>query len=1145
MALHMVIGGSGTGKSSYVYSVVKEAAGLDLRQKCFVVVPDQFTLQTQIDMVRESGCGGIMNIDVLSFSRLAHRVFEETNTGNQAFLDDTGKSLILRKIAGNISDKTPYLKGNLEKYGFIHEVKSALSEFMQYGIDENKLEEIIGFSAKKGLLKNKLTDLLMLYRAFKDYLGDNYITKEETMDILARSLNKSELMRNSVCVFDGFTGFTPVQMRVLGVLLGQCREVYITLTLVGDPFKVGEHDVFGFTAASYKKITELAHKLGVEQADTIVLDKNLRYEDRPDLKALDAGLFNYANNASGIVPENIHIFSAADRESEVRQLGADIRRLVSEGRARYRDIAVITGSFADYEYKLARCFANYEIPAFWDKTSAIVLNPFVESNRAALDILIKNYSPDSVVRFLKTGMSDLENYKADIFDNYIHARGIRGEKAYKSMFVDKDEQVTEIVNEVREYLNICLAPFTDAGIGAGGTKAASVYVRALYDFYKCGHYYDKLQAFSLKFREAGDFSLSAEYEQIYDKSLKLLEQIYDLLGDELLDIKEFEQILEAGFGELRIGTIPQSVDRVLVGDLQRTRLKSIKYLFFIGVDDASIPAKGSKAGIISDADREFLSRMEGLSLAPTPREKMYIERFYLYTVLTKATEGLYLSYSALDGEGKSLRPAYIIGRIRKIFPDLITEIDSETDGIERVNTPGELKALIGRNIRLISEGGESAHIERLKEELFTAVSVLIKLDEAGARALLECCLENSFYTYEDEKLDAQVAALLYGSTMLASVSRMEQFSQCAYSYFLKYGMSLAPRDDHSFDSTNMGTVFHGVLEEMGQIFKEMGTAWYDMDGETVKKLVDEAMERAARRDDCRLFENDSNRYIYRRMTHTMYKAMDMLTYHMKQGRYDISDLEVGIERVEELDAVNVALNKKEKMKLTGKIDRMDTYETEDKVYVKVIDYKTSGKSFSLLNFYRGLQLQLVVYMDEALKIAGKRSGKEASPAALLYYKLNEDAVDGKKATDEESLNKLIRDSLKARGLISSDMERIESMTDLSEGRSDILPISLNKDGSLRSASSLVTDEQMTLLSEYAGYKLRSIGKDIIEGRVSKDPKVIDSGVSSCTYCDFKDVCAFDERISGYEKEEKPEISEDEIYEQIAACLKGGTSDGED
>ncbi len=623
MGLQMIIGASGTGKSEYIYKQIFEMSKKDQKGRFFIVVPDQFTMQTQADMVRMAG-GGIMNIDVLSFSRMAHRIFEETNSANRPVLDDTGKSLVLRRLASGIKDDIPYLSGNLSRTGFIHEVKSSISEFMQYGIGPEQLNSLIAYCEKKGALKAKLTDLKTLYERFIEYTGEQYITTEESMDLLARELFNSSMIKDSVVVFDGFTGFTPVQMKVVSALMQLCRMVYVTLTLE-DP--ESKESLFDLTKRSYDTLIRTAKENGTEILKDFKCQVNHRFAQKPDLMHLERHIFRYPPAEYPEIPESLSIYEGEDVSDEVSHMAMQIRRLVSDG-AYYRDIAVITGSIDSYESQIKRIFARYNIPTYIDKTRAIVLNPFVEYIKSLLKMIMKDFDHESVIRYLRSGMIDLDARDVDMFENFCIKSGFRGRKRYMSYIEDNNAELAEIANRVRITLTEGIKAVFDSNIKANGKRKATEYVKALYECCEACGVYDRIKSYEEEFASQGEFTMQKEYSQIYRLTMELFEQIYDLLGDEELTLEEFYDIVEAGFSEISVGTIPASVDRVIVGDMERSRLKPVKYLFFIGLDDGYVPKKSSKCSILSDMEREYLSLNDmQLELAPTPRQKLFIHRF--------------------------------------------------------------------------------------------------------------------------------------------------------------------------------------------------------------------------------------------------------------------------------------------------------------------------------------------------------------------------------------------------------------------------------------------------------------------------------------------------------------------------------------
>ena len=1143
MALQIIVGGSGSGKSTKICDDILKAATENPKKNYFVIVPDQFTMQTQMDFVNRSPCGGIMNIDVLSFSRLAHRIFEETGGNRKPVLDDTGKSLILRKIAGSIKEQVPVIGSNLNKQGYIHEVKSAISEFMQYDIGENELNEMIAYAKSRGALHYKLKDLQILYRAFREYIRDNYITTEESMDILAEELYKSALIKGSVVVFDGFTGFTPIQEKVIAVLLELCDKVIITITSEAKKNEKAQ-ELFAFADKTLMRLEKLATGRGIEILPRISVDNAYRFYGRDELAFLEKQIFrypmpSYAGKKEGRVKISFH----KDMRTEVRFLCRQICSLIKQTGCAYRDIAVIAGDLSAYESCIENEFMQYELPLFMDKTRGIELNPFVEFMKSALSILTDNFSYEAVFHYLRSGLADFTSEEVDDLENYVLEMGIKGKKAWTHTFAgrtfgmkQKEDAIEELeaLNALRERLVIQISTLLygkedSKKINTSGLTAG-ILVRRLYGFIIENRIEEKLSSFATFFKEKGEDAKAREYQQIYRLIMELLDQIMELIGTEKMSVKEFADILDAGFDEIEVGIIPRNVDRIIVGDMERTRLKPVKYLFFLGVNDGNIPTKASKGGIISDIDREFL-KGSNQQLAPSPRDQMYIQKYYLYLNLTKPSEGLFLSYIGMDSQGVAIRPSYLIGMMKKLFPDCEWERDLADECLD-IGNLAEAKELFCLLLLKYADGTISK-IERSR--FMELLSFFGKQKED--RLFVKHSIENAFYVKKDATISRGTAGLLFGDTIISSISRMEKYASCAYSYFLQYGLSLKERQLYGFESKDMGTIFHGVMERFSQKLQENDYTWLDFPKEKGTAFVAEAMQEVCLGyTDALLYENVLNRYTMGKMEKILQKCVSNISYQLGKGRFVPKEYEVSFQVIEDLKDMDLSFTQKDKMRLMGRIDRMDICEKEDKVYVKIVDYKSGDKNFDLAAFYHGTQLQLVVYMKEALRrIEKENPDKEAVGAAMLYYHMTDPLIEGSAGISEEAVNQKVREALRMKGIINSDGDILEALDTSKTQKSDCVPLDYDSKGGLRASVNAYNKDQMKLLSDYASYCLKDMGARIKRGEIPLNPYQ-SGGVDACTYCAYQDVCGFDEKLPGHKKRSLEKDKDTDYLEKMKEKL---------
>lgn len=1142
MSLRFCFGPSGSGKSHRIYEEIMQRAAEEPGRNFLIIVPDQFTMQTQKDLVMRSDRDGILNIDVLSFGRLSHRILEEVGTKEMPVLDDTGKSLVLQKVAADLKEQLPAMGSLLHKQGYIHEVKSAISEFMQYGISTQDMDKLITSAQKRGALAMKLKDLKTLYRGFQNYIRDHFITTEETLDVLRRSMSKSKILKGSVVVFDGFTGFTPIQNRLIQELMRVCAETIVTVTIgVGeDPYKMdGEQKLFHLSKKTVADLEKLAAEAEVERGeDLFVKGGPNRFAKAPALHYLEQNLFRYQYEPYAGEQQEIHMFEALSPREEVHQTALYIRHLIREQGMTYRDIAVVIGDLEGYASYVETEFGQLEIPCFLDRTRGIVLNPMIEYIKSALQLYIKDFSYDTVFHFLRSGMADISREEIDELENYVIRTGARGYRTYSRLFTRRTEELQgnaegseQAEEKTMERLNRIRQQFMDAVeiLHMGSREKARDYVSHLYDFLEQNQVQQKLLNYQQQFEKEGDLSRAREYAQIYRLVMDLLDQVYELLGEEEISRQEFADILEAGFGEITVGTIPQNVDRIVVGDMERTRLKQVKVLFFLGVNDGNIPKNASKGGIISDMDREFLIE-SGTEMAPSPRQQMYIQRLYLYLNMTKPSEQLYLSYAKVNSEGKGIRPSYLIDTVRKLFPAMSVEYPQNRSRLEQIEGRQEGARYLAEELREYVEG-------TLPEEERQDFYLMYRAYEADA-AGRDLLTRAAFRRYRESGLSRIVARALYGQQLENSVSRLETYAACACRHFLQYGLSLQEREEFGFEASDMGTVYHAVLENFAGKLAESNLTWWDFTEDFAAKAVKESVEAyAATYGETVLYSSARNEYAITRMSRILTRTVLTLQKHLKQGSFQPDDYELSFRFAEDLDSIHVDLSEDEKMHLQGRIDRIDVSEDTEHVYVKVIDYKSGNRKFDLAALYYGLQLQLVVYMNAAMEMESrKHPDKEIVPAALLYYHIDDPTIETPVELTDEQINEQILAKLRMNGVVNSDPGVVERLDRYMQDKSVVIPVEKKKDGSFSARSGVLSREEMQLISSYVDAKIRSIGREILDGKIAANPYE-KGNEEACTYCAYKKVCGFDGSIPGYEKRQLEDLDKQALMQRMQKTVE--------
>ena len=886
-------------------------------------------------------------------------------------------------------------------------------------------------------------------------------------------------------------------------------------------------------------LEKLAAEAEVERGeDLFVKGGPNRFAKAPALHYLEQNLFRYQYEPYAGEQQEIHMFEALSPREEVHQTALYIRHLIREQGMTYRDIAVVIGDLEGYASYVETEFGQLEIPCFLDRTRGIVLNPMIEYIKSALQLYIKDFSYDTVFHFLRSGMADISREEIDELENYVIRTGARGYRTYSRLFTRRTEELQgnaegseQAEEKTMERLNRIRQQFMDAVeiLHMGSQEKAGDYVSHLYDFLEQNQVQQKLLNYQQQFEKEGDLSRAREYAQIYRLVMDLLDQVYELLGEEEISRQEFADILEAGFGEITVGTIPQNVDRIVVGDMERTRLKQVKVLFFLGVNDGSIPKNASKGGIISDMDREFLIE-SGTEMAPSPRQQMYIQRLYLYLNMTKPSEQLYLSYAKVNSEGKGIRPSYLIDTVRKLFPAMSVEYPQNRSRLEQIEGRQEGARYLAEELREYVEG-------TLPEEERQDFYLMYRAYEADA-AGRDLLTRAAFRRYRESGLSRIVARALYGQQLENSVSRLEAYAACACRHFLQYGLSLQEREEFGFEVSDMGTVYHAVLENFAGKLAESNLTWWDFTEDFAAKAVKESVEAyAATYGETVLYSSARNEYAITRMSRILTRTVLTLQKHLKQGSFQPDDYELSFRFAEDLDSIHVDLSEDEKMHLQGRIDRIDVSEDAEHVYVKVIDYKSGNRKFDLAALYYGLQLQLVVYMNAAMEMESrKHPDKEIVPAALLYYHIDDPTIETPVELTDEQINEQILAKLRMNGVVNSDPEVVERLDRYMQDKSVVIPVEKKKDGSFSARSGVLSREEMQLISSYVDAKIRSIGREILDGKIAANPYE-KGNEEACTYCAYKKVCGFDGSIPGYEKRQLEDLDKQALMQRMQKTVE--------
>jgi len=1137
MSLQFILGSSGSGKSHYIYNRILEESYKDFKSNTLVIVPEQFTMQTQRMLVSLHKNHSIQNIDILSFERLCHRVIDELGIHTNAALEETGKSLLLRKVAEENKNKLSVLGGNITRIGYVTEMKSLISEFMQYGIEPSDLDKCMDEAAESFRLK--LEDVKIIYQEFLDELEDKYVTSDKLLTMIISVAEKSKMFRNATLVLDGYTGFTPIQREFLEEIIPLAKDVYVTATidpdaldiydkdthelLIRDKKAIKEHDLFAMSKRMLIELYNIAANNKVEWIEPHICDGlKGRLKANAEIAYLEKSLFRpgvkpYTNEVN-----NIEIASLKDPRAELQYVAEKICRLVREEDYRFKDFAIVCADLETYSVYIKDIFDKYSIPVFMDDKKEMLKVPFIEHFRSLLDMIQKGYTYESVFRFLRSGFSCLSDEETDILENYIRATGIRGYKKWNERFIyipRQFEEDMEQINASRENLISHVSKIQESIL----KKGASVEERcdAIMAYFERENMQEILEQRADYFESRGDMKNASEYRQIYSFVTSILDKMKNFIGSSRMPMSEFIEILDAGFESKAMATIPNGYDRVVVGDIERTRLDAVKILFFTGINDGNIPKAVSSGGIISSKEREEMEQ-KNIELAPGEREQTFRQKFYLYMLMTKPSEKLFMSYSRVGVDSSALRKSYLISTITKLMPQVsVNVINDETYTLGYMNRSELMDDLA---IKLVNNEGEESD-----NYIRSAIQWVKQNNDEEFERLLKL-LEVAMDRYEAMPLSEKVVKSVYGKMIEGSVTRLEKYAACAYSHFLRYGLRLNDRMESSFGGLDMGSILHAALENYSHILEENGCSWRSVPDDKSEEFRKYALKKALDENhNLSLYENARNEYSINRMDRYLSRSVDMIRKQVKTGLFEPTEFEK-----------KFRIKIGEDMGFDGTIDRIDVAEIDDDIYVNVIDYKSGSKTLEYDSIYYGQQIQLSMYMANAIAICKEKfPGKSIRPGGMFYFHIADPIHEGKIDIDPNELETARFKSFKMDGVVVDNLDvygGIDFGLRDNGYRSPVISVAKNKDGSLDAKSAVIEEESLENILIYVEEKTRKISEEIKNGNIAVSPSKKD-GRTACDYCSFTAVCGFDKRLDGYKFRELNKMKKDDVLAAIAAELE--------
>lgn len=1113
MGLRIIYGKAGTGKSSYCFSEISKL--IKNEENIYYITPEQFSFTAEKNLMKFIEEKAIINAEVLSFSRMANRALNEIGGSNKVNLSKCGKAMLIYSILSKNQNNFKFLGKSDEN---IEIGIQSITELKKHGVSLENLEEEIN-KIDDIYLKTKLEDLSLLYKNFEEKISQNYIEETDLLGFLAKNIENLKWIKESIIYIDEFLGFTAQEYEIIKQLIKYAKQVNIILCIDNLELNTNpDQDIFYSNKKTLKKLKKIIDENNLKIEETINLEKQYRLKNE-ELKILSENLYNIKSTKYEKNVENVSLFLAKNRYSEIENVAKEISKMVREKKLRYRDIAVITKNIDIYSSLVRSIFKKYDIPVFIDEKRDLNQNIIVQYILSIFEIFTTNYSNEAMFNYIKLGFLDLEDDDIFKLENYCTKWGIKRNKWKEDFKYETDDenkkQEVENLNEIRKQI---IDPLMELKKKLDKERNGINITKQLYDFLQKQNFENKISRKKEELLEKGLIDLANEYIESYNIILEILDEIVLIFGEEKLTIDNYSKILKIGLKNSELGKIPATQDQVILGDVDRSRSHKVDIVFVIGLNDGIFPSVNKNEGFLNDLDREKL-KGDGIELANGTIENLYEERFNIYKVFTTAEKQLYLSYASSDEEGKALRASILINKIKKIFPKLKEESDVITKKYDVINKKITYEELLEQIYKLKNK----EKIEELWYEVYNWYKENIEWKDRLQEDML-----GIEYTNIPKNIMKKNIERLYGNVLNTSVSRLEQYRRCPFSYYLQYGLKIKPKEELKIRSFDTGSFMHETIDTFFKHTNEEKIALSEIEEQDifdiVSKIIDEKLESSKNY----MFKATVKyKILVNRLKRIVSKAIKYIIQTIIYSDFSIKGSEVEFDRKGEYKPIIIELEDGKKIEITGKIDRIDIAKQEDGNYLRIIDYKSSSKNIDLNEVYAGLQIQLLTYIDAVCK------EEDLIPAGIFYFSLLEQMIKADKKITEEEIEELIRKNFKMKGLIVADVKIIK-MNDnsLTTGTSKLVPAAISKSGEIiEKWTNGVKQEEFELLQKYIYKTIKDISLEIFNGNIDLRPYNKD-GKTPCEYCEYKSICAFDSRKKENRYNYINKYSKDEIIQKM-------------
>lgn len=1094
MQLKLVTGRAKSGKSSFLYNDAFNKMTLNSNENILYIVPEQMTYSTELDIIEKINKNGLLNMQIISFKKLEYMVFDEVGGLKLQDINDYGKIMLLKQICDKSQDELSVYRKALYKDGFLREFNSFVKELKKNNIDSTKLEDVNIDNLKNELLKRKLFDITMIYKKMENMTKNNFFDDEDKTDFFIEIMQKSHLIKNSYIYIDNFESLVGQRINVIKKLVEFSKGVTISLNIDNKCLdyleNIDDWDIFKVTHDTYLQYKKIAIDLHAD-FEVIKLDNN--YIANDEIREIDKSMFTFSNIPYKKDVKSINVFSSMNTYTEIENVSRKILELVRDKGYRYKDIAVVTSAMDTYGINVKKVFTQYEIPYFIDKKKDIMNNPFVKYILSVLDMLNYNFKHQNVFEYFKTGFSGLDYAQVDKLENFALEFGIEGARWFKpfSMNINNLEYFESLRKRFAEDFGGLRKSFSKL-------KTSEDITVFLYNLFEKHKIKENIEKKVDEFKHKGLYELSFINTQVWNVIIDIFEQIILTSREVEITPVQYRKILEAGLSEIELGIIPPTLDKVVVGDLDRAFINNYKAIFLVGANEGVLSSSSNDGGLLLDEEKEALQEL-GLSILNTSTYKSYKEKHILYKVLTKPLEKLYISYALSTVDGKALQPSLYIDKLKQIFIKL--NIESDLINNNDMNFITSKKATLEILVEKLREFIEGKPISDIWKDAYK----WYKTNSDDLSYIIDSGLDYKNIADNIKQTDIDK---LYGDYMTMSVSKLENFASCPFKFFMDFGIKPMPRKELKVEYYDIGNIFHECVEKFTNNIIDQTISIKDVEREEVISCMDRCINEVLNEninDSNALEYNERNKYIKEKIKRLLDRSAWTIICQLRKGNFTPKFTEYKIEQ----QIKNISKN----MILEGRIDRIDVYEDDGKSYINIIDYKSAKKDIVLSDVINGLQLQLFVYLSSLIN--ENKDFQVSEIGGVFYFNIDDPIIDGDSKNIDEYEDEIFKE-LSLKGYVVEDMNVIKNIDNEIEEKksSNIIPVSIKADNTLSKVSKVLNNDEYMLLLDKTNNVTNELSQSIIDGNIKIEPFKKDNSITPCSYCDYKTICQFDSSIDG-------------------------------